>query len=472
MTRDLPKTPQHDDLRGHLLELYARLNAAIAPPDQVIARYFRLRPALPNAARGFLAATVYALLRNRIRTLLLWQWAGRSEPRFAWEVPSAIPPVLTPVEEAALALARWMTDDLQAEPAEARSLVDAAIAKFRTRPLPEGEFPPPETGQPEKCTASFLQAFPAGAQLAQAPSDVRRCARLSMPADILARWTERFGYDAASALAHASREPAPLDLRVNRIKGSRDEAAALLAREGLEAAPASYSPDALRLSSKTNVFRTQAFREGWFEVQDEASQLVGFALDPKPTWRVLDACSGGGGKSLHLAALMMNRGEVYVHDIDAGRLEPQRKRLRRAGLHNVRFLEPGMAASAAPYDAVLIDAPCLGFGTLRRNPDLAWRSPLGGRLEEIAALQRECLRAYAPLVRPDGILVYATCSFEPEETDAVLAGLEGFAPDSLQRPLGRHGLEQLASGGAHTLLMLPSIHGTDGFFVARLRRLG
>jgi 16S rRNA (cytosine967-C5)-methyltransferase len=477
MQRSLPKTPKHDDLRAHLLELVARLLAAPAPPDQVIARFFRLRhDQLPPAPRGFLAATAYALLRRRLRTLMLYQWAWRDAPLFPWPEPGAVPAVLTSVEEAAAGLCRWMIEDLGATADEARRLADAALSRLRRREYPDGEFPLPPLGSPEKIVADLANRLPPDPTLARAPEAVRRAARLSLPADIVDRWAARFGDVEAEALGLALGEPAPLDLRVNTLRGTREECLARLVAEDLPAgAPARLSPHGLRLVDKANVFRSKAFDEGWFEVQDEASQIVAFALDPRPTWRVLDACSGGGGKSLHLAALMKNRGEVFAHDTDAARLEPQRKRLRRAGVHNVRFLEPGTAAASAPYDAVLIDAPCMGLGTLRRNPDLAWRGPLPDRIAQVGALQRDCLRAYAPLVRPGGVLVYATCSFEPEETtlllEEFLAASPDFRPEPLAQPLERHGIGFLLPAPADaTLTLLPHRHGTDGFFIARLRR--
>ncbi|MDK2971978.1 MAG: rRNA (cytosine967-C5)-methyltransferase [Candidatus Sumerlaeota bacterium] len=471
MPLTLPKSPKHDDLRAHLLELYARLVSTPIPPDHLIARFFRIRQdLLPPGPRAFLAATAYALLRRRYRTLLLHQWAERTEAAFDWPEPGAVPPALKPMEEGALALARWMAEDLGAPPEETRSLVDAALSLLRRRELPEDEFPMPALGAPEKLARDFLPRIAADPGLRAAPEHLRRAAALSMPWDLLARWDARYGPEGAEAMVRALGQPAPLDVRVNVLKGTREECADRLAAERHPCAPTPLSPHGLRLTDKANLFRSDLFADGWFEVQDEASQLVAFALDPKPTWRVLDACSGGGGKSLHLAALMKNRGEIFAHDIQAERLDPQRKRLRRADIHNVRFLEPGAAAASGPYDAVLIDAPCLGFGTLRRNPDLAWRGPLPTRLAEIAELQNTCLRAYAPLVKPGGVLVYATCSFEPEETTELLRTLDGFVPDPLAPRFARYGIDGLVDGEQNDLAILPHIHGTDGFFIARLRK--
>lgn len=476
MLPSLPESPRHDDLRGHLLELYARTTATPVPPDQLVARYFRLRRNLPPGARAFLGATVYALLRRRIRTLLLHQWAGRESANFDWPDSTVIPPVLAPFEEAALALCRWMMEDIAAPADKAVALARAALEAALARPLPEGEFEPPPLGNPHALLKGFAARISNDPQLANAPEELRRSASLSMPHTILARWSARFGAKQADALARAMGETAPLDIRVNRLRGTREQCAERLRALGSDSTPTQWSTDGLRLAAKANLFRTTLFEEGWFEVQDEGSQLVAFALDPRPGWRVLDACSGGGGKSLHLGALMKNRGEIFAHDLDASRLENQRKRLRRAGLHNVRLLEPGTAAQHAPYDAVLIDAPCLGFGTLRRNPDMAWRAPLAQRLDEMTAIQRECLREYGALLKPGGVLVYATCSLEPEETTALVENIGAIVPDlapsPLLQPFEHHAIAGLARGKQWTVTLLPSVHSTDGFFIARLQRAG
>ena len=189
---------------------------------------------------------------------------------------------------------------------------------------------------------------------------------------------------------------------------------------------------------------------------------------------MLDACAGAGGKTLHLSALMKNKGEICAHDTRAERAVELKARLRRAGADNVRVLEPKGAAGRAPYDAVLIDAPCLGLGTLRRNPDLAWRGTIATRMADVVAMQWETLRAYAPLVKPGGILVYAVCSFEPEETTELLARFEKeypmFRPDSLERAFSFNDVQDLVTEGQSQLLLLPHRQGTDGFFLARWKR--
>jgi len=472
---EIPRSPRHDDLRARLMELYALVVALPVPSDQVIATYFRHHRQLPPGARGFLAATAYALLRQRVRLMHQWQWAGLQSPRFPWDDPGEIPRALPPGAEGALAVLRWLMEDMAAPRTEALKLVASALDAAATWP-PNREFPddprPPGTAEALNSLRPWSEDLEADRDLRHAPPEVQLAARLSLPGDMLARWVARFGEEETAKLAKALAEPAPLDLRANSLKGTRDELAKKLEALEYPTLKTLLSPHGLRVIKKANLFKLDLFDEGLFEVQDEGSQLVALGLDPKPNWRVLDACAGGGGKTLHLAALMENRGEIFAHDTDAERLEPARKRLRRAGIHNVRFAEPGQAAAVGPFDAVLIDAPCLGLGTLRRNPGLAWRGPLQRRLGEVEALQRACLESYAPLVKPGGSLLYAVCSFEAEETLDLLPVIEamGFKPSPLGPRLVRNGVRDLAEG-LHHLTLLPHVHGTDGFFMARFERL-
>jgi len=458
--RVVPEEEKRDDLRAHLAELYARLISVPAPPDLLINRFFRLRHnQLPPPARGFLGATVYALLRRRVRTILLARAAGVVRTDDIREAMSQ----LTPPEEAALALFRWAREDTGLSAPDAFRQTREAIQRFLKRPTATGDEPFTNWGRPEAVLTAFMEVYDA----VPLPENLRRAATVSMAPDILDRWIAQMGEDRAVALAKALGETAPLDLRVNTLKATREECRERLAREGFDSDPTPHSPDCLRVARKGAIFRVGAFEDGWFELQDEASQLVSVALDPHPNWRVLDACAGGGGKTLHLAALMKGKGEILAHDIEAERLEPLGKRLKRAGAQNVRLIGPGEAPQRGPFDAVLIDAPCLGLGTLRRNPDMAWRAPIGQRLMEITAMQEQCIRDYAPLVKPGGVLVYATCSFEPEETEEMGARILalGFEPD----PFPKRTPETLRDAGS-VITLLPTTHGTDGFHIRRYRK--
>jgi 16S rRNA (cytosine967-C5)-methyltransferase len=259
-------------------------------------------------------------------------------------------------------------------------------------------------------------------------------------------------------------ERAPLDLRVNRLRGSRDEAAALLP----EAEPTPHSPIGLRLPEGYRVEEKDAWRGGLVEIQDEGSQLLSLACEAKPGMVVVDLCAGAGGKSLALGAEMANEGRIIAADTDRGRLSRMPPRLSRAGLSIVeaRLLDPGremeaLSDLAGAVDLVLIDAPCSGTGTWRRNPEARWRlTP--DRLERLTALQARLLEIGGRLVKPGGAMVYAVCSLLAEEgrgqAERFSAG-SPLVPESVPIDAGR------AAGSGR--LLTPGHDGTDGFFVAR-----
>lgn len=288
----------------------------------------------------------------------------------------------------------------------------------------------------------------------------------------------------------ALNRPAPFDLRVNRLKGTREEALAALKADGVEVEPTAISPLGLRLPARRPIEHWTAFRSGLVEVQDEGSQIVALLVDAKPGMKVADYCAGAGGKTLALAAEMNNEGRLVACDTSEGRLERSRVRLRRAGVHNVEahLLAPGdkwVKRQAGRFDRVLVDAPCSGSGTWRRNPDARWRygpDDLAALIEE----QKQILDRAAKLVKPGGRLVYATCALLREENeDQVLAFLErnpGFAqlsiadlwPQTVGTELPFLTPSVLAGegrgGDAMSLRLSSAAHGTDGFFVAVLER--
>ncbi|MCK6461680.1 MAG: RsmB/NOP family class I SAM-dependent RNA methyltransferase, partial [Planctomycetes bacterium] len=278
----------------------------------------------------------------------------------------------------------------------------------------------------------------------------------SFPLWMVERWVARLGAEEARKLAAALNEPAPTTVRANTLRNTRDELLASLGAEGIEATATALAPDGVVLGKRINIFDTKAFREGRFEMQDEGSQLVSVTLDPHPDWRVLDACAGAGGKTLHLAALMRGKGEVWAYEPDERRRQELRRRVRRSGAQNVRIAD---APEKLPggMDAVLVDAPCSGTGTIRRNPMIKNRlSPED--VERHRAEQVAILSQWAPRVRPGGILAYATCSLLEEENEqaflAFLAG-SGFVPRATPAPFG-----------TLPCTLLPHVHGTDGFFLA------
>ncbi len=302
---------------------------------------------------------------------------------------------------------------------------------------------------------------------------------LEVPDWLLPLLVAQFGDQTAAEIA-ALTAPATLDLRTNLLRGSREEAAAALATEGIDTRPTALSAWGLRVSGRQPVMATQAFKDGLVEIQDEGSQLVVQAVGAGPEMRVLDYCAGAGGKTLGLAMAMGNRGHVVACDVSEPRLDGAVRRLRRAGVHNVErhLLLPGdkwAKRRAASFDRVLVDAPCTGTGTWRRNPDARLRLT-GADLDELIAKQRAILDAAAALVRPGGRLVYATCSVLAEENaDQVAAFLSrcpGFTPLDLREaatvspPLAADALDPALP----FLRLTPRRHGTDGFFAAVLQR--
>ncbi len=283
------------------------------------------------------------------------------------------------------------------------------------------------------------------------------------PAWLLQRFDPMVAADELPALL----ERAPLDLRVNRLRGTRAEALSALP----DAAPTPHSTIGLRLTEETRVERMPAWNSGLVEVQDEGSQLICLGCEAGPGGLVVDLCAGGGGKTLALAAEMENEGRLVACDADRARLRRIAPRLERAGATNVeaRLLDPGREAAALADLAgqarlVLVDAPCSGTGTWRRNPETRWRvSP--SRLAAFVKLQAHLLDVAAELVGPGGHLVYAVCSLLAEEgrdQAAALTGRSSLVPEPLPIPAGRP-----AGTG---LLLTPGRDGTDGFFVARWHR--
>ncbi|MGE3529343.1 MAG: RsmB/NOP family class I SAM-dependent RNA methyltransferase [Methyloceanibacter sp.] len=278
---------------------------------------------------------------------------------------------------------------------------------------------------------------------------------------------------------------APVDLRVNTIKADRDKVLKALRRFEAEATP--LSPFGIRVAHRPGPSRSPHLEaepghgKGWYEVQDEGSQLATLLAGAGPRQQVIDFCAGAGGKTLGLAALMENTGQLYAYDADALRLRPIFERLKRAGVRNVQVLPAGDAEGVAKLegkmDLVLIDAPCSGSGVWRRRPDAKWRlSPQ--MLEARRGEQQAVLEEGAPLVKPGGRLAYVTCSVLPSENrDQVELFLARHAefklipwPELWQSSLAGTAPIPSADGSAETLLMSPRDHGTDGFFVAVMQR--
>ncbi|WP_428485356.1 RsmB/NOP family class I SAM-dependent RNA methyltransferase [Rhodopila sp.] len=298
--------------------------------------------------------------------------------------------------------------------------------------------------------------------------------RLEVPDWLLPRLTARFGTALTAEMA-ALAKPAPLDLRVNALKGDRAQAQAALAAEGWVAHPTEISPWGLRIDGRRPITTGPAFMSGLIEIQDEGSQLVAVMVGATPGMRVVDWCAGAGGKTLALAGMMENRGQIVACDVSSPRLDGAVRRLRRAGVHNVErhLLESGdkwLKRRAGSFDRVLVDAPCTGTGTWRRNPDARLRL-VERDLSELVSKQAGILDTAQSLVRKGGRLVYATCSLLEEENEAQVSGFLSRHPDFVVVPLWRAwSLVNPAPSGGDFLFLTPARHGTDGFFAAVLER--
>lgn len=282
-------------------------------------------------------------------------------------------------------------------------------------------------------------------------------------------------------LADALLQSAPLDLRVNTLQAKRDEARAALKKAGIVAEPTPHSPWGLRVEGKPSLARVELFANGAIEVQDEGSQLLALMLDAKRGEMVADFCAGAGGKTLAIGASMRNTGRLYAFDTSAHRLDALKPRLARSGLSNVHPAaiaherDDRVKRLAGKIDRVLVDAPCSGLGTLRRNPDLKWRQTPEG-VQQLAALQTAILQSAARLVKSGGRLIYATCSMLPEENEAIAEAFTAANPEfkpqeavELLSGLKVQGAESLCAGGpgnGRFLRLWPHRHATDGFFAA------
>ncbi len=282
-------------------------------------------------------------------------------------------------------------------------------------------------------------------------------------------------------LVDSMNQPAPLDLRINTLNDKRADVQKELKLAGIDAQPTPYSPWGLRIDGKPALNKLDAFARGAVEVQDEGSQLLALLLDAKRGEMVVDFCAGAGGKTLAIGASMRNTGRLYAFDTSGHRLDALKPRLARSKLSNVHPAaiaherDERIKRLAGKIDRVIVDAPCSGLGTLRRNPDLKWRqSPQG--VQEMTVKQTAILQSAARLLKPGGRLVYATCSLLPQENEEIARAFTEANKDFSPLPVAEvlsdlkvEGAASLCSGGAQGsefLRLWPHRHRTDGFFAA------
>lgn len=300
--------------------------------------------------------------------------------------------------------------------------------------------------------------------------------RTNFPPWLLDKLLERYGEEETIRIADGLNRPAPLDLRVNVIKSSREDALEALAQASIACEPTPYSPLGIRLMKKPALQNLSLFTEGGVEVQDEGSQLLAQILGAKRGEMVVDFCAGAGGKTLALGAAMRNTGRLYAFDVAEKRLGKLKPRLARSGLSNVHPVviahenDVKVKRLAGKVDRVLVDAPCSGLGTLRRNPDMKWRQSQQS-VAELNEKQHGILAGAARLLKPGGRLVYATCSILDEENEAVVSHFLSAHADFVLVPMNDVLADQkvpLQTGDY--LRIFPHLHQTDGFFAAVLER--
>lgn len=413
----------HPAVGSHTEDVLREVLRFTGPADVILSRYFRDHPKLGSRERNAIAEGVYAVLRNK----LVYASFAESGHGSAMRRLALLGLAETSGVEALGGLSeddvQWLTRMAQID----RGALPAAM-------------------------------------------------RANLPKWLFDKLVARDGEEATMRLAEALNRPAPLDLRVNLLKAKREDVIAELATAPIEGEPTPYAPLGIRVKKKPALQNLPLFQSGAIEVQDEGSQLLAQIVGARRGEMVVDFCAGAGGKTLALGAAMRNTGRLYAFDVSDKRLAKLKPRLARSGLSNVH---PGVIAHendakvkrlAGKIDRVLVDAPCSGLGTLRRNPDMKWRQTPDS-VAELNAKQTAILSGAARMLKPGGRLVYATCSLLDEENEAVAAQFMATHPDFHLVPMKDILAEQKIPLEMQDYLKLtPELHQTDGFFAAVFER--
>lgn len=299
--------------------------------------------------------------------------------------------------------------------------------------------------------------------------------KYSHPAWLVERWVRRFGVGETLQLASANNVPPEISLRINRLRATREEVVELLRGEGIEVTESTIVPEGIKIHRlSSSVTELGLYARGLVSLQDEAAMLVAHAVGPEPGEFIIDVCAAPGGKSTHMAELMGDSGRILSLDVHEHRLRELEANLRRLGISSIETLKLDARSAGDLYRGkahrVLVDAPCSGTGVLRRRPDARWRRTPED-LVSLVELQKGILLAASQCVKPGGVLVYSTCSLEPEENEGVVAAFLRESPDFVPRPvfplLPEEFQRAYPSPETPYVYLLPHIHGTDGFFIAR-----
>ncbi|MFK3736147.1 RsmB/NOP family class I SAM-dependent RNA methyltransferase [Massilia sp. TN1-12] len=405
---------------GNAEEVLREILRFTAPADVTLSRYFKDHPRLGGRERGAIAECIYAVLRNKT---FYTDFAGGATMRRL--------------------VLMGMADAIGAESLGGLTEEETAFVA-RIQEIDRNLLPPKQ--------------------------------RANLPDWLYEKFVAQYGEEETQQLAAVLNTPAPLDLRVNSLKADREKVIAELATAPIVAEPTPYAPLGLRVRKKPQLQNLPLFKEGAIEVQDEGSQVLAQLLGARRGEMVVDFCAGAGGKTLAIGAIMRNSGRLYAFDVSEKRLAKLKPRMARSGLSNVHPVviaherDAKVKRLAGKIDRVLVDAPCSGMGTLRRNPDVKWRQQEGA-IAEMTEKQASILDGAARLVKFGGRLVYATCSLLDEENDAIVQGFLATHPDFELVPVSKVLAEQrIPLEMGDTLKMLPHKHGTDGFFAAVLER--
>ena len=415
--------------------------------DHLLVRYFKRRRYAGSKDRRQIRERIYRIVRNRFKL-------------------------------------EWWLQEVIGEPHTSRLLVLSDLAFFEFCSQSElDEIFNGAMHHPERLNQKEKEIYQAlvGKEIChdQMPNNVR----FECPGWIFAKLEPAFGSELEKCMLALSGE-ASLDLRVNSLtKTTRGQAQILLEKFGIKAEKTKYSPVGLRIHSRRRIDRLKPFRDGLLEIQDEGSQIISMLVDAKPGMQIADFCSGAGGKTLAMGSFMANKGRILALDTSLKRLDKAAPRIKRAGLHNVerRLMgdeaDPKLKRLAKKFDRVLVDAPCSGVGTWRRNPDMRRRLNEAS-LEAMVQLQQKILVAAARLVRPGGRLIYATCSLIPDENERQIESLlqkrNDYSMLSVKEIWSKLDPKIKKWDGivnGKMMRLTPYQHRTDGFFISILERL-
>lgn len=424
------------------LDLLTEIETVFRPADALVSTYFRGRRYIGSKDRAAVSAMLYDILRHRAR---LSRWLEKIKAGVDGKALSRalLLAYLVLVQNFTLQEVAALCDGQKYSPAPLNDRERAWLQKLEGQDVEYAAMPDTIRAECPDWAAPYLKG--------------------------------RFGHNFVAELK-AMLSPAPLDLRVNSLKATREDILVELKKLGFEATACTLAPLGIRVANRPSLNTLPMLKNGEVEIQDEGSQLVALMVDAKPGQRVVDFCAGAGGKTLAIAAQMQNKGRITACDVLENRLKRSAERFRRAGVHNIetRTLkderDPWVKRHKGEYDRVLVDAPCSGTGTWRRNPDARWRL-LGPGLEQLLPLQANILESASRLVKTGGRLIYATCSLLPEENEKQIRAFLEKHPDFCIVPYKAIWKDNAASTDGDFLSLTPAQHGTDGFFAAVMERI-